>query len=306
MKNSSIHNPHDKLFRASLQYPEVAREFLEMYLPSDIKKQVDLSLITYCNTSFIDEQLKLSQSDVLFKTVINQKDAYIYILAEHQFKVDKLMPFRLMKYMVNIWDLHIKQAGKKNALPLPVIFPLVFYTGDGPYHGCRVFSELFEDSEMMQKVLISPFHLIDVNTLSEEELTSHVWAGTMGFIMRQSFKKHLTREILKIVDNLNTIGLNKHGQYVVELVKYILNIDDDHRNVAEFVNIMHDKLLPSVEEEIMTLAERIEEKGRLDGRLDEKMQIAKKLLQEKTDPAFVAKITELSLEKIKELQKKYN
>ena len=62
---------------------------------------------------------------------------------------------------------------------------------------------------------------------------------------------------------------------------------------------MHDKLLPSVEEEIMTLAERIEEKGRL----AEKMQIAKKLLQEQTDPAFVAKITELSLEKIKELQK---
>lgn len=131
MKNSSIHNPHDKLFRASLQYPEVAKEFLELYLPSDIKKQLDLSLITYCNTSFID---------------------------------------------------------------------------------------------------------------------------------------------------------------------------DDHRNVEEFVNIMHDKLLPSVEEEIMTLAERIEEKGRL----AEKMQIAKKLLQEQTDPAFVAKITELSLEKIKELQKKSN
>ena len=71
---------------------------------------MDFNSITYCNTSFIDEQLKLSQSDVLFKTTINQKEAYIYILAEHQFKVDKLMSFRLMKYMINIWDFHLKQS----------------------------------------------------------------------------------------------------------------------------------------------------------------------------------------------------
>ena len=306
MKNS-IHNPHDKLFRASLQYPEVAKEFLEMYLPIEIKQQVDFNNIAYCNTSFIDEQLKLTQSDVLFKTAINDKESYIYILCEHQFKIDKLMPFRLIKYMVNIWDFHLKQTSKKSTLPLPAIFPLVFYTGEGSYSGCRVFSELFEaQSKLMETILISPFHLINVNELPEESLTSRIWAGTMGFIMRKQFKEHLELEVLKIVDNLNAIGLNKHGQYVVELVKYILNIDDDHRNVEEFVNIMHDKLLPSVEEEIMTLAERIEEKGRKEGLLAGKIEIARKLLQEKTDPVFIAKITELSLEKIKELQKKHN
>ena len=35
-----------------------------------IKKEIDFNVIKYCNTSFIDEQLKLSQSDVLFKTKI--------------------------------------------------------------------------------------------------------------------------------------------------------------------------------------------------------------------------------------------
>ena len=212
------------------------------------------------------------------------------------------MPFRLMKYMVNIWDFHLKQSDKKNSLPLPVIYPLVFYTGESPYHGSRVLSELFGEQKVrMQHILDLPFHLIDINTIPEEELMSHVWAGTMGFIMRQRFKKHLSDEILKIVENLNTIGLNKQGQYVVELVKYILNIDDDHRNVAEFVGIMHDRLLPSVEEEIMTLAERIEEKVRLDS----KVEIAKAMLDAGSDPAFIVKVTKLPLTKIKELQKKH-
>jgi len=303
MKKSGIHNPHDKLFRASLQHKEVAREFLEMHLPDSIKNELDLTSITYCNTSFIDEQLKLSQSDVLFETKISGKSAYIYVLAEHQFKIDKFMPFRLMKYMVSIWDFHIKQSGKKHALPLPMIYPLVFFTGKGPYTGDRTLWDLCgENAEKMQGILSSPFHLVDVNAIPEDELTSHVWAGTLGFIMRQHFKRHLSEEIKKIVSNLNTIEINKQGQYVVELIKYILNIDDDHRDVAELVELMHDNLSPDVEKEIMTLAERIEEKGMEKGRIEANLASAKKMIAEGVDPNFIAKFTELSLAQIKKLQ----
>lgn len=38
MANNEINNPHDKIFRAAMQYKEVACEFLEMHLPEDIKK----------------------------------------------------------------------------------------------------------------------------------------------------------------------------------------------------------------------------------------------------------------------------
>ena len=38
MSKSTLHNPHDKLFRAAMQYPEVAHEFLDMHLPEYIKK----------------------------------------------------------------------------------------------------------------------------------------------------------------------------------------------------------------------------------------------------------------------------
>lgn len=79
MKKSVIHMPHDKLFRSSLQFPKVAREFLELYLPENIKQQLDFNSIEYCQTSFIDEQLKLSQTDVLFRASIANKEAYKYL-----------------------------------------------------------------------------------------------------------------------------------------------------------------------------------------------------------------------------------
>ena len=306
MQDNPIHNPHDKLFRASLQYKEVAKEFLEMNLPIDIKNKINLNNIKHCNTTFIDAQLKLSQSDVLLKTTFNDKDAYVYILAEHQFTVNKLMPFRLLKYMVNIWEFHIKQANNQDCFPLPVIIPLVFYTGEGDYSGCRIFTELFaENSKIMEQLLTSPFNLIDVNKLPEKDLISHIWAGTMSFIMRKRFRQHLKSEILKIVDNLNIIGLDKHDRFVIELMKYILNIDDEHRDIKEFISLMHNKLQPKLEEEFMTLADHIAEKGRQEGlqtgRQEGIMDVAIKLLQENTDPVFVARITGLPLEQIKKI-----
>nr|MBN5937264.1 Rpn family recombination-promoting nuclease/putative transposase [Legionella anisa] len=50
--------------------------------------------------SYINEVRQESEVDVLFKTTIDNKKAYLYFLLEHQSKPDPLMPFRLLKYPV--------------------------------------------------------------------------------------------------------------------------------------------------------------------------------------------------------------
>ena len=49
----------------------------------------------------------------------------------------------------------------------------------------------------------------------------------------------------------------------------------------------------------MSLAEQLKEEGKIEG----KLEIAKKMLDEGSDLVFVAKVTGLSLDKIKALQK---
>lgn len=209
MSHSHIQNSHDKLFKASLAHPEVAAEFLNLYLPESIKKELDFSTLSLSPTEFISKELQLSQSDVLFKALISGKEAFIYILAEHQSSIDKLMPFRLMQYMVCIWNFHIKQMGEKKALPLPVIFPLVFFTGSSPYKGMRTLWELCGDNAvLMHQILQSPFHLIDVGMLTEEELIKHPLAGTLGFVLRKQFKQHLYEELKKIAANIDVLHQN--------------------------------------------------------------------------------------------------
>jgi len=241
MAKSAIHTPHDTLFRAALGYPEVSREFLELYLPDYIQKDLDFSTIKYCETTFVDKRLSALTSDVLLQVNLAKKPAYVYFLIEHQSEVDKFMPLRLVQYMVNIWERHIKKLGKANALPLPVIFPMVFFTGGEDYNGPRTLGDLCIEPTQMQRILSGPFYLVNIDKIPESTLKSHLWAGTLSFIMRQYFRTHLREEFIKIVDNLSVIDHYKEGQYVVELLKYIVNIDEEHHHIEELFEIIQDK-----------------------------------------------------------------
>jgi predicted transposase YdaD len=305
MTKKKIQNPHDKLFRASMQYPEVAREFLELHLPEAIKKGLDFDSIITCPNTFIDQDLKLLQSDVLLKATVFNEEAYLYILAEHQSKPDPLMPLRLIKYMTKIWDFHCQQSGAKKSLPLPVIVPLVFFTGKGHYTAARTLSDLCgNQAEAMRNILHAPYSLIDVNTIPEDKLTSRMWAGTMEFIMRNRFKQHLGHEIQKIAHNINHLFLEKNGALVLELLSYIVDIDDEHRNIQELVDMMHNQLSPNVENEIMSLAEKLRDEGRNEGGLKKELEIAQRMIDEGVDPVFIVKMTKLSLDQVKALKKK--
>lgn len=145
--------------------------------------------------------------------------------------------------------------------------------------------------------------MVDANTIPEEQLTSRKWSGTMEFIMTNRFKQHPDHEIQKIAGNLNYLMHEKNRQLVLELLSYIVDIDDEHRTIQEFISIIHD-LSPEVEEEIMGLAAKIRDEGKLEGELKKGIEIAQNMLVEGSDPIFVAKVTKLRLDQIKALQKK--
>ena len=313
MKKQSLHNPHDKLFKASLKYPAVAREFLELHLPESIKQHLDFDTVTNCDITLIDDTLNLTQTDVLFKCRLASHEAYIYILAEHESNVDPLIAFWLMKYMISIWDHHIKVHTPSKALPLPVIFPLVFYTGDSQYTAPREFWQLFgEHSEEMKSLFTAPFHLIETSTIPEDVLLSHMYAGTLGFILRKYFRKNIQHELQKIINNLNRLEQCELSQYVVQLLQYMLNIDEGHKNINELIEVLKENLSPKLENTMSSLAEKLilegerkgELRGELRGELKGKLKIAQTMLNLGSEPVFVAQATGLQLEQIKELQKK--
>ena len=162
--------PHDAIFRQMLTQKEVAREFLQLYLPAPFLSICDLNTLQLASGSFIEEDLRSSDSDILYSLQTRHGAGYIYALIEHQSSPDKLMAFRLMRYML--------QAGSTEK-PGPLIRELA---KQSPRHKelMMTIAEWLEGRKensrsIALKMLASgldPKMVMELTGLSQEELSS--------------------------------------------------------------------------------------------------------------------------------------
>jgi len=66
--------------------------------------------------------------------------------------------------------------------------------------------------------------------------------------------------------------------------------------VAKIVNHIHDKLSSDVEQQIMTLADRLKHDGLQQGLQQGKLEDAREMLLHKIEPSVIADITKLDIE----------
>ncbi|HSH02396.1 MAG TPA: Rpn family recombination-promoting nuclease/putative transposase, partial [Anaerolineae bacterium] len=106
----TIQNPHDHFFQQSFSHTHIARNYLEEYLPTHLLPLFDLTHLELQSDSFIDNELRQHQSDMLYRTqLITGENAYFYFLFEHKSYHDPLVPLQLLRYMVRFWEQQEKE-----------------------------------------------------------------------------------------------------------------------------------------------------------------------------------------------------
>jgi len=112
-----IPQPHDAMVRAVLSDLSEASSFLQRYVPEELSRTLNWSTLRLYPGSFVDEDLRRSQTDVLYEVerVENDASLWLYILLEHQSTPDRWMRFRLLKYCCRIWDMHLAQRPTRPA-----------------------------------------------------------------------------------------------------------------------------------------------------------------------------------------------
>ena len=83
MPDESLHQPHDKLFRATFSDPRNAAAFLLHHLGDPFPALVDWESLALLPGTFIDSRMAGSEADLLFSAKIAGSDALFYILWEH-------------------------------------------------------------------------------------------------------------------------------------------------------------------------------------------------------------------------------
>lgn len=135
-------NPHDALFkRVFSDVTHAAGEFRAV-LPSEIVAEIDFATLAVCPGSFVDESLRERHTDLLYSVRLRERDAFLYLLFEHQSTVDALMPYRVLGYVVRIWEGWLRD--QPEARRLPAVLPVVLHHSESGWTGSTRLLELID------------------------------------------------------------------------------------------------------------------------------------------------------------------
>jgi len=296
----NIGNPHDAFFKRSMQTLEVARDFLKANLPKHILKRIKLDTLMLKSGNFVDEKLKSSMSDILYKVDTTLGTGYLYVLLEHQSRPEKMMAFRILKYIIEIMEQHIHQGHKT----LPIVYAVEVYYGKKiPYpYSCEVF-DLFEDEKAAREFLFKPFHLIDLTQTPDEKIRTFGLAAIFALIQKNIY----CNEILPAIQLLAKWGAFTEADkarlvgYIKAMIEYLS--EKAESNLPNLIWETLEKQLSHEKEAIMSIREKFEHIGERKGVKKGHYETALKMLRAGEPDMKIRQYTNLSQKEIDRLKK---
>ncbi len=295
--------PHDATFKQFLTHPESARDFIQLHLPEKLLALCDLTTLKLESGSFVEDDLRAFYSDVLYSLQTCAGAGYVHVLIEHQSKPDRHMAFRLMRYAIAAMQRHLDAGNKK----LPLVIPILFYAGKpSPCPNSTNWLQLFDDPVLAKQLYSEDFPLVDVTIIPDEDIMQHRSMAALTLI-----QKHIReRDLSDLMDRLVTIMLttNMTRQQVRSLINYMIQAGNT-LDAQAYVRQLAQRV-PQHGDELMTIAEQLEQKGiekgikqgSKEGRREATLNIARELLQNGVELGIVMKSTGLSEEELAKLR----
>lgn len=162
---SEINNPHDKICRRALDRKKDAVKIINRVLSKD--DRITESSIQKYNSSLISNELKNSESDVIYKL----KNENVFFLIEHQTKIDYLMPYRILQYELEIISsvLVDKKYIDRN-YKFPEIIAIVLYTGNRKWNANLDLRSSQYKWKKYEGQELSKYNIVDINQIKDKEL----------------------------------------------------------------------------------------------------------------------------------------
>jgi len=267
-----VNNVHDALFKATFSQVEHAAGELQQMLPPRLARLVDFKTLALCPGSFVDEVFKERHTDLLFSVFIAGCKVFVYVLFEHQSTVDLLMPFRLLRYMVRVWEQFL--AEHPDAKKLPAILPVVLHHSETGWTAATSFEGLFElDAETLAEV--GPylprfrFLLDDISDESDEALQARAMSA-LGRLVLWCLRNARTPEQLVAgiggwLDLIRQVRQAPNGVAALSMIwRYIFAVNKRYKR-EDLVAMLTEAVGKEENEELLSVADQLIEQGRQEG-----------------------------------------
>ena len=211
-ENSQINNTHDKIFRTILSDKEEAARFITKRL--NLKEAILAKDLEMYNSSFITNEFQNQEADIVYKI----KNSNIFILIEHQTKVDKMMSFRILSYQVEIIRNNIEWSKvRRDDYKIPVVIPILLYTGKQKWNAKM---ELLEIQDKLEDIEMQPgsYKLVDINTYSKEELLEdNLFTSKMMLLEKANSEEEVSNYLEEVIPKIE----NKDKKVMVQIIDVI-------------------------------------------------------------------------------------
>ena len=222
----------DKSTKWLLQNTENVRGLIEI-IDDQMGQLIDFNQLEEQKRSFMSDRLEEQESDLLFTVPFKNGDEtdklIIYILIEHQSTVDVSMGYRLLFYMMNIWQDQrrgwIENKVPKSAWRLRPVLPIVLYTGDRPWQVPITLSAIMDIPKELDP-FVPKFEtlLLSVKETETETLikTDHPFGWLLTVLQQEkSDKQSLIRAMEEAMRRFKTLDPEQRSQALHYLIMFV-------------------------------------------------------------------------------------
>ena len=287
----------DRGYKKLFSHPRMVEDLFKAFIKEDFVSEIDFSTLERVNNSFVTDDFKDREADIIWKTKFKDKNAYIFILIEFQSTVDKFMPLRMLTYILLFYQELLK---KSKINKLPAVFPVLLYNGEKKWTAPEKIEDLIEKPFKSIKPYIPKFkyYKIAENEFEKESLEKLNNLTAQLFNIENSSVNELDNVMSKLLTILKTEVPRELQRDFGLWLRQTLRIRNSDFDIGKLDEM---EVKPMLAEEIKRFEKEVIREEVRKGKLEEKLELAKKMLNEGVEVEFIAKISGLNISEIKKL-----
>ena len=241
------------------------------------------------------------------------KEKDIFFLIEHQSKIDYSMPFRILEYQVAIIRSGIdKNKIKNKSYKIPLVIPIVLYTGKQKWNASKYLEEIQEKMKG-QNIKIGNYCLVDINDYTEKELLEdNAFLSKMMLIEKSKNTEEIAEKLEKIV-----IKIQKEDKELLKrIIEMILEEKIGNTKTKEIIKKLEKEsdymlaVVDMIRKENQMYIDMGRKAGKLEGRKEGKREgkretikeIVSKMLRKNLPEKTISEITGISEQELKQIK----
>ena len=261
-----VATPHDSLVKRVFTRREDAIGELRSVLPAEVLEVLDLDRLEVEDGSYVDSDLLQRHLDVVYSVprTDGRGEILVYVLFEHQSSDDPLMAFRVLLYIVRVWERYVRDH--EGVRELPLIVPLVLYHDEAEWQSPTSLHDLFP-AELITApawASITPsfrFLLDDLAVVSDEELQARqmsLLARVALWALRDARFDRFDRSLVAWTRLLSQVFHGPGGREAFRTIFCYIYAVRGNATARELAETIPD---PILREEAMTIAEQLRQEG---------------------------------------------